>query len=224
MFLCLIIFPGPDEILKVIKKERVLMGFVFGSGKLKDGVVYAISSVGGILRMIFKKDTPFGEIDGNITPRLNRLVSILRQGDLCAKTSINITDFLTTHASIVVLLSIYLIKNDIEINNRKDLNQVAESKDYFRISLLALREFIDLFRILGRKIVPSTMTLVKTIPLFIMIAGVRSLIKSKLGEIIFWDYSNGKDEISYLAKELEELVEKVDLPLPNIRKVLGMNK
>ena len=69
---------GPDEITGIIDKKRVLMGFVFGSGKLENGIVYAISELGGILRMIFKKNTPFGELDGSSTPRLERLIRIFR--------------------------------------------------------------------------------------------------------------------------------------------------
>jgi ketopantoate reductase len=32
-------FSGPGDFIKVIKKERVMMSFVFGSGKLEDGII-----------------------------------------------------------------------------------------------------------------------------------------------------------------------------------------
>ena len=38
-----------------------------------------------------------------------------------------------------------------------------------------------------------------------------------------YDYSNGKEEIKYLAKELEVLVRKSRLPAPSIRSLLEMD-
>ena len=69
---------GPDEFTEVLAKERVMLGFVFGAGKLDGSVIHAISGVAG-------SATPFGEIDGRITPRLTRLVGILCQAGLKSK-------------------------------------------------------------------------------------------------------------------------------------------
>ena len=57
---------GPDEFTRGLGKERVMLGFVFGGGKRDGSVIRAISGLRGMA-------TPFGEIDGRITPRLTRL-------------------------------------------------------------------------------------------------------------------------------------------------------
>jgi len=44
-----------------------MLGFVFGAGKRDGSVIRGISGVGGPWLA-----TPFGEIDGRITPRLTR--------------------------------------------------------------------------------------------------------------------------------------------------------
>src|SRR5271157_5587381 len=54
---------GPDEFIRALGKERVLLGFVFGAGKRDGSVIRAISGIAWMT-------TPFGEIDGKITPRL----------------------------------------------------------------------------------------------------------------------------------------------------------
>lgn len=214
---------GPDEITAKIDKKRVLMGFVFGSGKLENGIVYAISELGGILRMIFKKNTPFGELDGSSTPRLERLIRIFRGCALPVTTSSNIVDYLSAHAAIVVLIAIYMVKHDDKIKTQKDLSEMMRSDEYLTVSISSLREFIDLFEDLGHKIIPTSMRLIKVTPLPLIKAMFKGLANSKLGEIIMYDYSNGREEIKYLAKELEVLVRKSRLPASSIRSLLEMD-
>ena len=50
-----------------------MLGFVFGAGKRDGSVIRAISGVGGS-----RFTTPFGEIDGSLTPRLTRSPADLR--------------------------------------------------------------------------------------------------------------------------------------------------
>ncbi len=214
-------FSGPDEIIKVIDKKRIMMGFVFGSGNLDDGVVYAISEVGGIIKMIFKKHTPFGEIDGSITPRLKRLVSIFVQNGLPAKINTNIVDHLSTHAAIIVFFSIYLM-NNYENVTEKEILEIMTTSEYMGLSIKAMREFISFFQKIGRKILPSSMGLIKIIPLSIIKMGFKTILKSKYGPTIISDYSRGKDEIRYLANEVVDFVERFQYHMPSVREILKM--
>lgn len=91
---------GPDEFTEALGKGRVMLGFVFGAGKRDGSVIRAISGLAGIA-------TPFGEIDGRITPRLRRLVGILCQAGLKSKTSTDISDYLATHAALVAPLHVF---------------------------------------------------------------------------------------------------------------------
>ncbi len=92
---------GPDEFTEALGKGRVMLGFVFGAGKRDGSVIRAISGLAGIA-------TPFGEIDGRITPRLRRLVGILCQAGLKSKTSTDISDYLATHAALVAPLHVLI--------------------------------------------------------------------------------------------------------------------
>ena len=58
---------GPEEPTRILGRDRVMMGFVFAGGKRDGSVIRAISGIGGSWI-----STPFGEIDGRITPRLTR--------------------------------------------------------------------------------------------------------------------------------------------------------
>jgi 2-dehydropantoate 2-reductase len=200
---------GPDEYTDALGKERVMMGFVFAGGRREDNIIKAIIS-----RSIA---VPFGEINGILTPRLNRLINIIRQGGFKAKASTCILDFLATHASGVPLFGKLTIKYGLD--NRK----LARSAEDMRILVNAMRESFQVLKSLGYKIVPKSQNIINFLPRFIIIAGIRALLSSKLGEVgLVYHVSQAPDEISYLAQELEVLVEKSGLSVPSIKKILDM--
>ena len=59
---------GPDEFAKVIDKKRIMLGMVVAGGKRDGDIIRAMTST--------PLPSPFGEMDGTITPRLKRLVKI----------------------------------------------------------------------------------------------------------------------------------------------------
>ena len=84
---------GPGEIVAALGSKRPMLGFVFAGGKREEEIIRAV----GPFDHSFVP-TPFREIDGAITPRLKRLVALLNQVGLRAKTTTHIVDFLATHA------------------------------------------------------------------------------------------------------------------------------
>jgi len=202
---------GPDEFTGVLGKERVMLGFVFGAGKREGSVIRAISGVGGS-----RIATPFGEIDGRITPRLTRLVGILCQAGLKSKTSTDISDYLATHAANVALFAHLLIKHGC------DTYALARSKADLRLLVDALREVLDVLRATGFKIIPSSANLVGIIPRFVLVAVLRPLLSTKFAEVgAGWHCSQAPDEMRQLGIELMALVEKSSLPVPAIRKLFA---
>ena len=202
---------GPDEFTGVLGKERVMLGFVFGAGKREGSVIRAISGVGGS-----RIATPFGEIDGRITPRLTRLVGILCQAGLKSKTSTNISDYLATHAALVAPFAHLLIKHGC------DTYALARSTADLRLLVDALREVLDVLRATGFKIIPSSANLVGIIPRFVLVAVLRPLLSTKFAEVgAGWHCSQAPDEMRQLGMEPMALVEKSSLPVPAIRKLFA---
>ena len=147
---------GPDEFTRGLGKERVMLGFVFGGGKRVGSVIRAISGLRGMA-------TPFGEIDGRITPRLTRLVGILCQAGLKSKTSTDISDYLATHAALVAPVAHLLIKHGC------DTYALARSNADLKLLVDALREIPGVLRATGFKIIPSSANLVRIIPRFVLV-------------------------------------------------------
>ncbi len=200
---------GPDEYTKALGQERVLMGFVFGAGKREGSVIKAMISTSIAV--------PFGEINGTITPRLTRLINIIRKGGFKAKASNCILDFLATHAVGVPLIAKLTIKYGL------DIKTLAKSTQDLNLFVDAMRESFKVLQALGYRIVPKSQNIIKFLPRFIIATGFRALLSSKLGEVgLAYHVSQAPDEMNCLAKELEVLVEKSGLPVPAIRKVFEM--
>lgn len=89
---------GPDEFTRVLGRERVMLSFVFGAGKRDGSAIRAMARTASSLAGP-SWPSPFGELDGTITPRLKRLVAILRRAGFPAGISQNVADYLATHAA-----------------------------------------------------------------------------------------------------------------------------
>ena len=204
---------GPDEFTGVLGKERVMLGCVFGAGKRDGSVIRAISGVGGPWLA-----TPFGEIDGRITPRLTRLVGILCQAGLKSKTSTNISDYLATHAALVAPFAHLLIKHGC------DTQDLAGSTADLRLLVDAWRETIDVLLATRFRIIPSSANMIRIIPRFVWVAALRSLLSTKFAEVgAGWHCSQAPDEMRQLGIELMALVEKSSLSVPAIRKLFALD-
>ncbi len=202
---------GPDEFTRVLGRERVMLGFVFGAGKRDGSVIRAISGFGGS-----RNASPFGELDGRITPRLTRLIGILCQAGLAAEESTDISDYLATHAAFVAPLAHLIIKHGC------DTYALARSPADLKLLIDALRETLEVLRAAGFKIIPPRATVVRIIPRFVLVAAMRILLATKFAEVGGgWHCSQAPDEMHQLGVELMALVEKSGLPAPALRKVFA---
>jgi 2-dehydropantoate 2-reductase len=198
---------GPDEFIQVVDKKRIMLGTVIAGGKRDGDIIRAITST--------PLASPFGEIDGSITPRLKRLVKILRSAGIRATASTNMIDHDMTHAVGVALIGKLTMKYNC------DLRALARSTEDLNLFVDARREAHQIMRALGHKIVPPTEDAIRFIPRFLQVAGMRALLNSKLGEVgLGYHVSQAPDEMIQLVNELSDLVGRAGLPVPAIRKVL----
>jgi len=199
---------GPDEFAKIIDKQRIMLGSVVAGGRRDGNIIRAIVSM--------PVASPFGEMDGTITPRLKRLVKTLREAGIKATTSTKMIDLQMTHAVGVALIGKLTMKYDC------DLAALARSTEDLKLYVEGGREAHQVLRALGHKIVPFSEAMIQTMPGFLQVAGMRALLNSKLGEVgLAYHVSQAPDEMQQLAKELKNLVDQAGLPVPAIRKILG---
>jgi 2-dehydropantoate 2-reductase len=198
---------GPGELIKDLGAERVMMGSVYGAGRREGSLIRAIS---------FKSAAaPFGEVDGRITPRLERLGNILKQAGFRVELSKNIVDFQATHGAGVAIIGALTMKHG------NSSSSLAHSKEDLKLFIEGRREGQNVLRSLGHKIIPWSETFITGMPIFLQILGMQLLLRSKFAEVgLAWHVSQAPDEIIQLGKELLELCDRVDYPVPAIRKVL----
>ncbi|HUI89272.1 MAG TPA: 2-dehydropantoate 2-reductase N-terminal domain-containing protein [Anaerolineales bacterium] len=200
---------GPDEFIKVIDKKRIMLGTVVAGGKRDGEIIRAMVST--------PMSSPFGEMDGTVTPRLKRLVKILRGAGIKATTSTNLIDLQMTHAVGVALIGKLTMKYNC------DLAALAQSTEDLKLLVQGGREAHQVMRALGHRLIPFTENANQFIPSSLQIAGWRALLKSKLGEVgLAYHVSQAPDEMLQLADELSEVVKQTSLPVPAIRKILEM--
>jgi 2-dehydropantoate 2-reductase len=203
---------GPAEFAKIIDKGRIMLGTVVAGGKRDDDIIRAIV-------FIPLASPPFGEVDGTITPRLKRLVEILREAGIKAKTSKDMVDFQMTHAVGVALIGKLTMKYNC------DLHALARSEEDLRLFVDARREAHQVLRALGHKIVPASEDAIRFTPSFVQVTEMRALLNSKFGEVgLAYHVSQAPDEMRQLAMELRALVDQAGLPVPAIRQILGADE
>ena len=201
---------SPDDYIKAIGKDRVLMGSVFAGGRRENNIIKAfiVKSIAGAV----------GEVDGTITPRLIRLKNILRQGGFKSTTSTNIVDALITHAAGLPVLALSVMKYKL------NLRELTKSTEDLFLIVDATRESYSVIKALGYKIIPKSTNIIYIIPRFIQVVLLRILLKTRIVEVGgVYHVSQAPDEMRFLAEELKDLVKKSGLPVPAIRKVLEMN-
>ena len=203
---------GPEEIVAALGRQRPMLGFVFAGGKRDGEIIRAIGPFDHSLM-----PTPFGEIDGTVTPRLKRLVNLLNRAGLRAKVSTNIVDYLATHAAGVVALVPSLMKYG------NDIKAVARSPEDLKLAASAMRETIPVLKALGHKIVPAGQQILAVTPVFVLAFLLRLLCNSKFGEVgAAWHAQQASDELKALADDLRAAVIRSGVPAPAIRKLLDM--
>jgi 2-dehydropantoate 2-reductase len=211
---------GPDEWVKFLGKERIMLGFVFGAGTRDGKIIRAITGIGTANSISGRFwPSPFGEIDGTVSPRLTRLVGILRQAGFPAGVSTHVVDYLVTHAAVVAVMASLLIQRGY------DAASIARySTADFNLLVDALRQALDVLRAVQRRITPPGIVAIKVIPRIILAALFRAVLHSKYAGVAgLWHISTAEDEMQQLGTEFMALVEKSGLPAPALRKLFAVN-
>lgn len=201
---------GPASFIAALGVERVMLGFVFAAGRREGSLIRAMRT-----RSLA---TPVGELDGTLTPRLTRLLAVLRRGGFKVRASCRITDELTAHAALVVPIAVLII------HHRCDTYELARSVSDLRLVAGAMREVVTVLRATGCQVGLGSSVMLGFLPRFLAVAALRALLSSRVGEVgAGWHCSQAPDEMHELAAEVRALVTRTGLPVPALAHVLAMD-
>jgi 2-dehydropantoate 2-reductase len=203
---------GPQMLIEALGKERVMLGFVFGAGRREGSVIHGFNAATSE-----KNATPFGELDGQITPRLTRLVDIFNHAGLNAKVSTEMTDYLTRHACFVAPLAHLLILHHC------DNYTMAGSTPDLALLIDAWRETFKVLKEIGVNTNNDKMvSIIRFTPKFILVLALRFLLASRFAEVGgAWHCMQAPDEMYQLGVELMALVDRSGLPATALHKLFA---
>ena len=124
-------------------------------------------------------------------------------------------DWMANHAAFVAPFAVLLLKHNC------DSYALGRSKDDLLLLADATRETGAVLRAVGRRIVPRAHTFLFGLPRFVLAGLFRLFLATRFAEIGgAWHCSQAPDEMNQLARELKELVQRSNLPVPALRKIL----
>ncbi|HET90827.1 MAG TPA: ketopantoate reductase family protein [Chloroflexi bacterium] len=200
---------GPAEMIEALGHERVLLGFG-GIGGVRKGPV--------ILHTARPDDQPasilLGELDGQVTPRLQWIARHLESAGLEVTFSPHIEAWLKTHVALVspIACAIYMAGGD---NYR-----LAHTRDGLVLLIRAVREGFRVLRARGIPIMPPAFRLLGCIPEPLLVSGLRRLFDTEFAAIGMAGHANvARDEFEYLVAGFKELARSTAVPTPALKRL-----
>ncbi len=197
---------GANAYVAALGRERVLMGFA-GAGGGRDG--YTIHHIRGTDAK--PASLIIGELDGQMTPRLQAIVTAFKEAGFVVEVSPNIDAWLKAHAAFVspIADAIALAGND---NYR-----LSHTRDGLVLMIRAVRETADALRTLHIPVTPRWLSLIMRLPEPILVPLVARLMNTRYAEIGLARHAKAaNDEMQTLAAEVRSLVLQAGIPTPNL--------
>ena len=198
---------GPSQMVDALGRERVLLGFP-GAGGVREGHVVRHLVPPGWLQKAQK--TTFGELNGNMSPRLERILEAFGEAGFPVAASPNMDAWLRTHASLLVAIGTALYAAG------GDIRRLSRTPDALILMVRALRENFGVLRALGLPVTPRVMLALRWLPEPLLVPLIRRLLDTDTAEMGIVPHANADaDEIRQLADELEELARAAAVPTPH---------
>ncbi len=203
---------GPDEFVRALGAERVLLGFGLMGG-IRDGAVVRWASG--------EKDShsfevAMGEVDGSDTPRLRRILNAFGKAGIDAYAQPNMDAWLKAHWALVGPITGALNETG------NDPYRLAGERDLLLRMVKAQREGFRVIRASGLPLAPTRLKVMLRLPNWVSVAVVRKLLKTEFAELALAGHAAaGGDEFSTLDREFRSLVEKASIPTPSLDGLVG---
>ncbi|NMB88463.1 MAG: ketopantoate reductase family protein [Chloroflexi bacterium] len=194
---------GPDEMIRAVGRQRVLLGFPGAGGRREGGVVHYI--------LADSQPTTLGELDGTATPRLAAITEAFERAGFPVEQCAHMDAWLKTHVAVVspIANALYLAGGD---NYR-----LARTPDGMVLLVRAIQEGFQVLRALGIPVVPSKYRWMAYIPEPLLVAILRRGFDTQRSELLMARHARAaRDEMRALADEFQQLARRSGLATPAI--------
>ncbi len=199
---------GPDEYIRALTQERVLLGFLTAGGTT-DGPVVRYAEGDESRKSTFT----IGEVDGTITPRLEEIAEVLKSIGYNVVLCPNIDAWLKTHAALVAPLAGALTLAG------GDNFSLARDRKNVRLAAKGIRESLHILQAKNIPLIPSAAKLYIRLPEFLLVFLMQRLLARKEVGYAFTHADKAEPEMALLIAELLALGSGTNVPTPALARM-----
>jgi 2-dehydropantoate 2-reductase len=196
-----------DEIANYLAPEQYFFGFPFmvGGGTNEKGINCAISG----LKYSY---TPVGELNGELTPRVQKIVKVLEDAKLKPVMSKQIKEWLISHYAVAAGLSAGIIKAGSAANFTKNTAIIKET-------IKAIKEGLNICRKRGINPKDEKSNSLYYLPPFIAAAMAKKIYGNEALQLMFDGHTkHSPDEMGKMVNDIIENRKKYKVETPNLKK------
>lgn len=197
-----------EEIAHYLKPEQYFFGFPFmvGGGRDTNGIHSVISG-------LKYSHTPIGEADGDVTPRVRKMVQALEEAHLKPLISPQIKLWIITHYAVAAGLT-------AGIMSAGNANKFVKDSAIIRTTILAIREGFAICLKRGYDAKAEKANKLYQLPLFISVPIARMIYSNEALQLMFDGHVNHSPrEIRQMIEDMIAYGVKYDIVTPHIKKL-----
>lgn len=196
---------GPERLIEALGGHRVILGFPGAGGERCNGVVRAM-----VVSPIVQRTT-VGELDGRVTPRIQRIADALRGAGFPTDISTDMDAWLKTHITLVSPIA------NAVYGAAGDMKRLARTRDLVVLMVRAIREGFAVLRALGIGVTPRYMEALRYVPEPLLVWSCQILLRTSYADLIVARHANSaRGEMAVLANDFAALAAQSGVPTPAI--------
>ncbi len=195
---------GPEEMIKAIGRERVLLGFPGASAvPNREYIRYIVLDQR-------EQPTTIGELDGAESKRIKAIATALKDAGFPFSMSRNMDAWLKTHAAEIspTINALYMAGGDI--------GKLKSNREALVLMIRAIREGHCVLSSIGVPITPSIHKIFRWIPEMLLVAITRRKLDDKAASIKIGHAIGAREEMKAIANEFRELASQSGIATPAI--------
>ena len=191
---------GPGEIVNLIERERVLLGFPMMSGAMQGRVVRYADG--------FKPSMTVGELDGGESERIKWVKELLEFSGFDVEVCPNIEAWLKYHASVILALAAAYMRAE------GDFDRLSRDREGLTLMFKAMREGFSVLKELGYPMLPERFKRLEWVPLNLVTLYAGRMLKNREMEYVFAHCDAMQGELRVLNREFIEILRSTSIPTP----------
>ena len=197
---------GPDALVAVLGKGRVLIGFPSSAGTRR---VHEVIALTGSAEEVYS--VPIGEVDGRITDRTRYVADILSSPvEFKAEIRTDMDAWSKCHVALLMPAfapALYACGTD---NYR-----MARTPDAIILTIRGIKEAFRALKALGYPIIPQYIRILAAMPEPLLVPVLRKALQKERMEIAMAAHANAaRDEMKHLTLEFRELTADSGVAMP----------